>query len=54
VQGEGRNISATTVDGWRTEKQPKIVRGYNLRDIYNMDKTRLVKTGTIKEDPCQI
>jgi hypothetical protein len=56
--GESLIVNPKTVMDWRSEELLKIINGYKLKDIFNVDETGLFynlkpsKTLTHKDDSC--
>lgn len=52
--GDASGVSTSTVENWTTKQLPKLIEGYVLRDIYNIDETGLywkqTPTKTIARD----
>ncbi|XP_046608718.1 tigger transposable element-derived protein 6-like [Neodiprion virginianus] len=58
VCGEANSVDEATVEQWKNIDLPRIIKNYDLRDIYNTDETGLFfnllpsKTLAEKGDPC--
>lgn len=58
VCGESASVDVTSVEHWKKDVLPTIIKDYALRDIYNTDETGLFfnllpsKTLAEKSDPC--
>jgi hypothetical protein len=58
VSGECKSVDSSAVEEWRKEQLLKIFEGYEPKNIYNADETRLFfrlppnKTLSLRGDPC--